>query len=133
MSGGRVVGIVALGDLALEQDRDSALADVSAAPPKVGPSNRRSSVSIACRAARARTRSSSSRCWRRSSSRWRLRIRQHRAEQTVCRPRRNLARRDLGGWHRLDVGAEPGREVGGQGRRDVSVDLDTGGRGDGEQ
>jgi CBS domain-containing protein len=33
MSGGRVVGIVTLGDLAREQDRGSALADVSAAPP----------------------------------------------------------------------------------------------------
>jgi CBS domain-containing protein len=32
MSGGRIVGIVTLGDLALEQDRGSALADVSAAP-----------------------------------------------------------------------------------------------------
>lgn len=30
---GRPVGIVSLGDLAIEQDRDSALADVSAAPP----------------------------------------------------------------------------------------------------
>jgi CBS domain-containing protein len=35
VSGGRVVGIVTLGDLALEQDRDSALADGSAAPPNV--------------------------------------------------------------------------------------------------
>ena len=35
LSQGRVVGIVTLGDLALEQDRDSALADVSAAPPNV--------------------------------------------------------------------------------------------------
>jgi CBS domain-containing protein len=32
VSGGRVVGIVTLGDLALAQDRASALADVSAAP-----------------------------------------------------------------------------------------------------
>jgi CBS domain-containing protein len=32
VSGGRVVGIVTLGDLALAQDRGSALADVSAAP-----------------------------------------------------------------------------------------------------
>ena len=32
---GRPVGIVTLGDLALEQDRGSALADVSAAPPNV--------------------------------------------------------------------------------------------------
>ena len=30
---GRPVGIVSLGDLAVEQDRDSALADISAAPP----------------------------------------------------------------------------------------------------
>jgi len=29
------VGIVTLGDLALEQDRGSALADVSAAPPNL--------------------------------------------------------------------------------------------------
>jgi hypothetical protein len=29
------VGIVTVGDLALEKDRDSALADVSAAPPNV--------------------------------------------------------------------------------------------------
>jgi CBS domain-containing protein len=33
VSGGRIVGIVTLGDLALERDRGSALADVSAAPP----------------------------------------------------------------------------------------------------
>jgi CBS domain-containing protein len=33
VSSGRVVGIVTLGDLALERDRGSALADVSAAPP----------------------------------------------------------------------------------------------------
>ena len=32
---GRPVGIVTLGDLALEQDRGSALADVSAAPPNL--------------------------------------------------------------------------------------------------
>lgn len=32
---GRPVGIVTLGDLAMEQDRGSALADVSAAPPNV--------------------------------------------------------------------------------------------------
>jgi len=32
---GRPVGIVTLGDLAVEQDRGSALADVSAAPPNV--------------------------------------------------------------------------------------------------
>jgi CBS domain-containing protein len=32
---GRPVGIVTLGDLALEQDRGSALADVSAAPPNI--------------------------------------------------------------------------------------------------
>ena len=32
---GRVVGIVSLGDLAVETDRRSALADVSAAPPNV--------------------------------------------------------------------------------------------------
>jgi CBS domain-containing protein len=30
---GRPVGIVSIGDLAIEQDRDSTLADVSAAPP----------------------------------------------------------------------------------------------------
>jgi CBS domain-containing protein len=30
---GRPVGIVSIGDLALERDRDSALADISAAPP----------------------------------------------------------------------------------------------------
>lgn len=30
---GRPVGIVSIGDLAIERDRDSALADVSAAPP----------------------------------------------------------------------------------------------------
>jgi CBS domain-containing protein len=35
VSRGRVVGIVTLGDLALQQDRGSALADVSAAPPNV--------------------------------------------------------------------------------------------------
>jgi CBS domain-containing protein len=35
VSCGRAVGIVTLGDLALEQDRDSALADVSGAPPNV--------------------------------------------------------------------------------------------------
>jgi CBS domain-containing protein len=35
VSRGRVVGIVTLGDLALEQDPNSALADVSAAPPNV--------------------------------------------------------------------------------------------------
>ena len=35
VSRGRVVGIVTIGDLALERDRDSALADVSAAPPNV--------------------------------------------------------------------------------------------------
>jgi CBS domain-containing protein len=33
VSSGRVVGIVTLGDLALERDRGSALAEVSAAPP----------------------------------------------------------------------------------------------------
>jgi len=32
---GKVVGIVSLGDLALERDPDSALADISAAPPNV--------------------------------------------------------------------------------------------------
>ena len=32
---GRVVGIVSLGDLAVERDRRSALADISAAPPNV--------------------------------------------------------------------------------------------------
>jgi CBS domain-containing protein len=31
--GGRPVGVVTLGDLAIERDRDSALADISAAPP----------------------------------------------------------------------------------------------------
>jgi CBS domain-containing protein len=35
VSRGRVVGIVTLGDLALERDPNSALADVSAAPPNV--------------------------------------------------------------------------------------------------
>jgi CBS domain-containing protein len=30
---GKVVGIVSLGDLALDRDPDSALADISAAPP----------------------------------------------------------------------------------------------------
>ena len=30
---GRAVGIVSLGDLALERDPDSALGDISAAPP----------------------------------------------------------------------------------------------------
>jgi CBS domain-containing protein len=35
LSQGRVVGIVTLGDLALEQDPHSALADVSAAPSNV--------------------------------------------------------------------------------------------------
>jgi CBS domain-containing protein len=30
---GRPVGVVSLGDLAIERDRDSALADISAAPP----------------------------------------------------------------------------------------------------
>ncbi len=30
---GRVVGIISLGDLAIERDEDSALADISAAPP----------------------------------------------------------------------------------------------------
>jgi CBS domain-containing protein len=35
VSHGRVVGIVSLGDLALERDPNSALADVSAAPPNV--------------------------------------------------------------------------------------------------
>ena len=33
VQGGRPVGIVSLGDLAVEQDPDSALADISAAPP----------------------------------------------------------------------------------------------------
>ena len=32
---GKVVGIVSLGDLAVERDPDSALADISAAPPNV--------------------------------------------------------------------------------------------------
>ena len=32
---GRIVGIVSLGDLAVEHDRRSALADISAAPPNV--------------------------------------------------------------------------------------------------
>ena len=32
---GRAVGIVTLGDLAIEEDEKSALADVSAAPPNV--------------------------------------------------------------------------------------------------
>lgn len=35
MKKGRPVGILTLGDLAMEQERDSALADVSAAPPNV--------------------------------------------------------------------------------------------------
>jgi hypothetical protein len=30
---GKVVGIVSIGDLALDRDPDSALADISAAPP----------------------------------------------------------------------------------------------------
>jgi CBS domain-containing protein len=33
VEGGRAVGIVSLGDLAIERDRDSALADISAATP----------------------------------------------------------------------------------------------------
>jgi CBS domain-containing protein len=33
VEGGRPVGIVSLGDLAMEQDPDSALADISAAEP----------------------------------------------------------------------------------------------------
>jgi CBS domain-containing protein len=33
--GGRVVGIVTLGDVAVDADRRSALADISAAPPNV--------------------------------------------------------------------------------------------------
>lgn len=33
VDGGRAVGIVSLGDLAIERDPDSALADISAAPP----------------------------------------------------------------------------------------------------
>ena len=33
--GGRVVGVVTLGDLAVDADRRSALADISAAPPNV--------------------------------------------------------------------------------------------------
>jgi CBS domain-containing protein len=33
--GGDVIGIVSIGDLALERDPDSALADISAAPPNV--------------------------------------------------------------------------------------------------
>jgi CBS domain-containing protein len=33
--GGRVVGIVSLGDLAVERDRDSVLGEISAAPPNV--------------------------------------------------------------------------------------------------
>jgi CBS domain-containing protein len=32
---GKVVGIVSLGDLAMERDPDSALADISAAPPNI--------------------------------------------------------------------------------------------------
>jgi CBS domain-containing protein len=32
---GRAVGILTIGDLAMEEDRESALADVSAAPPNV--------------------------------------------------------------------------------------------------
>jgi CBS domain-containing protein len=33
VDGGRPIGVVSLGDLAIERDRDSALADISAAPP----------------------------------------------------------------------------------------------------
>jgi CBS domain-containing protein len=33
VDGGRAVGIVTIGDLAIERDADSALADISAAPP----------------------------------------------------------------------------------------------------
>ena len=57
-----------------------------------GSASRRSRASNACHAARASTRSSSSRCWRASASRRRLRIRRHRAEQTVCRPWRGCSR-----------------------------------------
>lgn len=35
MEKGKVVGIVSLGDLALDRDQDSALADISAAPPNL--------------------------------------------------------------------------------------------------
>jgi len=33
MDGGRIVGMVSIGDLAVEQDENSALADISAARP----------------------------------------------------------------------------------------------------
>ena len=35
VEGGSVVGIVSIGDLAVDRDRRSALADISAAPPNV--------------------------------------------------------------------------------------------------